>query len=309
MVGTNRLLAGVAVAALAAVGCAYHAPTEPSSTSTPTTPNLTPATIRIAASSRTDQTVGITATLLSSDGHYVPNVTLTLSVDAGTVTPPTATTDANGAVQATAATPSTTTLHVSGAGLSAQATLPESIPATVSDAVLLHVPGTGTTGVAVTMFVSSAASGPWSWNFGDGGTAQTSSLSTTHVYGHAGRYTVSVAGGSSTATAAITVNDPPAGPTPPASTTTAAIECTAAQHGSPTGCHVTMTAVDGTSLTANIQSVQWDWGDGQITTTTNSTSGAVTSHTYTVAGTYTVNIKAKTTGGDVATAQTSVKIS
>ncbi|HZP49164.1 MAG TPA: Ig-like domain-containing protein, partial [Vicinamibacterales bacterium] len=209
MVRSSRLLAAIAVAALGAFGCAYHLPTEPGSSSPPPTPNLTPSTIRITASSRTDQTVGITATVLSSDGHFVPNVALTLSVDAGTVSPTTATTDANGGVQASASTPSVTTLHVSGGGVSAQATLPASVAAPVADAVLLNVPGTGTAGVPVTMFVSSAASATWSWNFGDGATSQTTSLSTTHTYGQAGRYTVSVSGASGTASAPITINNAP----------------------------------------------------------------------------------------------------
>lgn len=291
------------------VGCAYHAPTEPSSPSTPTGPNLTPSTIRITVSSRSDQTVGITATVLSSDGHFVPSVTLTLSVDAGTVSPTTATTDANGVVQATAATPSTTTLHVVGAGLSAQASLPPSLPAPIADSVLLNVPGSGTVGVPVTMFISSAATGPWAWSFGDGQTAQTTSLSTTHTFGQAGRYTVSVTGASTTVSAPITINNPPTPPTPPSSgAVTAAIECTAAPHGSPTGCHATLTAPDGTALTANISSVQWDWGDGHISQS-NTSSAAVATHSYDVAGNYVINAVIKDTGGDTVTAQTTVKIS
>ena len=307
MIKVVRFVAVALVGGVLATGCAYHAPTEPSPA--PILPSLAPSTIRITVSSRSDQTVGITATVLSSDGHFVPSVTLTLSVDAGTVSPTTATTDANGVVQATAATPSATTLHVAGAGLSAQASLPSSLASPVADAVLLNVPGSGTAGVPVTMFVSSAASGPWAWSFGDGQTAQTTTLSTTHTYGQAGRFTVTVAGASTTVSAPITINNPPTPPTPPSSgATTGAIECTAAAHGSPTGCHATVTASDGTALTATINSVQWDWGDGQVTQS-NTSSAAVATHTYVVAGSYVVNAVIKDTGGDTVTAQATVKIS
>lgn len=290
------------------VACAYHMPTSPSDPLP--TPSLAPATIRVTASSRTDQKIDVTATVLSSDGHFVGNVTLAFSIDAGTISPTSAVTDANGSARALASTPSATTLHVSGAGLSTQSPLPASVPTQVTDAVVLNLPGSGTTGTAVSMFVSSTGSGPWSWTFGDGSTTQTSGFQTSHTYGRSGAYTVSVAGpNGASSTGTITIND--AAPTPPTPTPSlsAAIECTAAAHGSPTGCHATMTAADGSSLTANISSVQWDWGDGQVTTTTNGTSGAVAMHSYVVAGTFVVNAKVTTTGGDVATAQTTVKIS
>src|SRR5262249_13853728 len=113
----HTLRAAAVLSFLVMTACAYHMPTQPSDPLP--TPSLAPATIRVTASSRTDQKIDVTATVLSSDGHFVQNVTLAFSVDAGTISPTTAVTDANGTARVLASTPSATTLHVSGAGLSA----------------------------------------------------------------------------------------------------------------------------------------------------------------------------------------------
>src|SRR5581483_6936215 len=105
------------------------------------------------------------------------------------------------------------TLHIAGAGLSVQSSLPASVTPATTDAVILNVPGAGTTGVAVNMFVSSAGTGPWSWSFGDGGTAQTTGLSTSHTYGRPGPYLVTVTGpNGATSSGTITIAEAP--PTP-----------------------------------------------------------------------------------------------
>ncbi len=273
---------------------------------------MTPSTIRIGASSRADQKIDVTATVLSADGHFIANVPLSFSVDVGTISPNAAVTDANGSARALASTPSATTLHVSGAGLATQASLPASQAAPTTDTVILNVPGAGTTGTPVTMFVSSTGSGPFSWTFGDGGTTQTSGFSTTHTYGRAGGYSVSVSGPSGASSSAnITISDPPSAPGSPAPSVTGTLQCTAAAHGSPTGCHITLTDVDGSSLTANIDRVTWDWGDGAVDTTPTpgSTSAAVALHSYTVAGSYTIRVNIHATGGQTASAQASVTVS
>ena len=294
---------GVTVVLATAVGCAYHMPTSPT-TSVDTTPNMTPASIRVTTASRTDQKIDVTATVLSSDGHLIPNIPLTFAVDAGTISPNTAVTDANGSARATASTPSATTLHVSGAGLSTQSSLPASSPPVTTDTVILNVPGVGTTGTPVTMFVSSTGSGPWSWSFGDGSTTQTTALSTSYTYGRAGSYTVTVTNpNGATSSGHITITDaPPTAPTPTPSAS-AAVECTAAAHGSPTGCHVTMTGADGSSLTSQISGVQWDWGDGNPP----QAAPAVATHSYTIAGTFQV-IATVSAAGQTATAKTNVTI-
>jgi len=287
-------------------------PTSPTDSTGTSKPNTTPTTIRIGAASRTDQKIDVTATVLTADGNFVPNVTLAFSVDAGTITPNSAVTDSNGSARATAATPSSTTVHVSGAGLTAQTSLPASIAAPVSDSVILNVPGTGTTGVAVTMFVSSTGGGPFSWTFGDGGTAQTTGFSTTHTYGRSGSYGVMVTNANGAFSSGnINVVDAPAPAPTPTPMTSASVECTPGTSTTSatvtvTGCHVTLTGADGSPLTSSITVVGWDWGDG----TNNTTLPAphiVEQHQYLVSGTYLVIAKVTASGGPF-NAETSVKI-
>jgi hypothetical protein len=272
---------GVTVALATFVGCAYHMPTSP--TTPETTPNLTPASIRVTTASRTDQKIDVTATVLSGDGHDLGNVLVTFSVDAGTISPASAVTDANGSARATASTPSATTLHVTGAGLSTQLSLPASVAPTAVDSVILNVPGTGTVGTPVTMFVSSSGSGPWSWNFGDGATAQTTGLSTTHTYGRPGGFTVTVTGPNGTTSSGnITITDVlPTPPEPPKVTGTS--ECVASAGTTApfaVSCHVTLIG----ALTSTITSVNWDFGDGSPL----QSGGASATHSYLQPGTYTV---------------------
>jgi hypothetical protein len=171
----------IGVAALTA-GC-HNGYVNPPLSSTETPPNMTPTTLRVTTSSRNDQKIDVTATVLSTDGHYVPGVTLTFAVDVGTITAAAAATDYTGAIHAVASTPTATTLHVKGGGLATDASLPASVQQTPSDGLILNVAGIGTTGVAQQMFISSTAAGPWSWSFGDGATDQTAGLTTSHTYG------------------------------------------------------------------------------------------------------------------------------
>jgi hypothetical protein len=301
----------IGVAALTA-GC-HNGYVNPPLSSTETPPNMTPTTLRVTTSSRNDQKIDVTATVLSTDGHYVPGVALTFAVDVGTITAAAAATDYTGAIHAVASTPTATTLHVKGGGLATDASLPASVQQTPSDGLILNVAGIGTTGVAQQMFISSTAAGPWSWSFGDGATDQTAGLTTSHTYGRSGAFAITVTNGTLSTTARTTISDAPGAPAPaPAPTSpTGTIECTAAAHGSPTGCHVTLTAVNGSSaLTANINRVSWDWGDGHvdITPTPGSTSAAVALHTYLVPGGYTIRAAISATGGESANVQTSVTV-
>jgi hypothetical protein len=305
---------GVTVALATFIACAYHMPTSPT-TSTDTTPNTTPTSIRVTTSSRTDQKIDVTATVLSGDGHLLGNIALAFSVDAGTISPNVAVTDANGSARATASTPSATTLHVTGAGLSSQLSLPASTAPATPDSVILNVPGTGTEGVPVTMFVSSAASGTWSWTFGDGAGTQTTSLSTTHTYSRPGGFTVTVAGPNGTTSSGnITIAEAPAPVPVPTPATSVTVECTPGDTTTTkTGCHVTLTGADGSIITSTISSIDWDWGDGnqpekQVTVPPGGTAAvAVATHQYTVSGTYTVGARVHAASGDF-NGQTTVKI-
>jgi hypothetical protein len=298
--------AALFASALLASAC-HNGYVNPPLSSTETPPNMTPTTLRVTTSSRNDQKIDVTATVLSTDGHYVPGVALTFAVDVGTITAAAAATDYTGAIHALASTPTATTLHVKGGGLATDASLPASVQQTPTDGLILNVAGIGTTGVAQQMFISSTAAGPWSWSFGDGATDQTVGLTTSHTYGRAGAFAITVTNGTLSTTARTTISDPPA-PTPtPTPALSAALECTPGKATTdPVGCHVTMTGADGSALTSTITSIDWDWGDGQRDTA-HAAPPAVLTHTYAVTGAYTVITTAHAPAGN-ATAQTSVKV-
>ncbi len=125
----------------------------------------------------------------------------------------------------------------------------------------------------------------WSWSFGDGATS--TSQNPSHTYGAAGTYTVALtvttSDGSDTATKPgyITASEPPAPPTADFS-------------GSPTRGPAPLT-VQFTDLstqgTAPISSWLWTFGDAGTSTAQNP------SHTYLLAGTYTVSLTVTTADG------------
>jgi PKD repeat protein len=72
---------------------------------------------------------------------------------------------------------------------------PSPAPDPVPGNLVLNLPVTGTTNVAVNMFVSGPSNaGPISWDFGDGQSAQTDPYATSHTYASAGGYTVTATG-------------------------------------------------------------------------------------------------------------------
>jgi len=125
----------------------------------------------------------------------------------------------------------------------------------------------------------------WSWTFGDGGTS--TSQNPSHEYTSDGTYNVSLTvtgpGGSDgeTKNGYITVNP--------------CVLPTANFTGSPTSGEVPLN-VDFTNSSTGATSYSWTFGDGGTSTATNP------SHTYTAAGTYTVELTATNScGNDVAT--------
>jgi PKD repeat protein len=132
----------------------------------------------------------------------------------------------------------------------------------------------------------------YTWDFGDGSPAG-SGVSTAHTYNAAGTYQVQLTvtdnkGATGTTTKAVTVaaaNQPPS-----ASFTASASNLTVALDGSASS------DPDG-----NLVSYSWDFGDG-----TSPGTGATTSHTYAVGGTYTVTLRVTDNRG--ATAETSREI-
>mgnify|MGYP003764676023 CR=1 FL=1 len=144
-------------------------------------------------------------------------------------------------------------------------------------------PTTGTAPLTV-QFTDASTNDPtaWSWTFGDGGTSDQQHPS--HTYNEPGTYTVNLtatnAGGSDTETKTgyITVTAPILPPVAAfsASPTTGiaplTVQFTDASTGSPTSWH-------------------WDFGDGRTSIAQSPR------HTYSTAGTYTVNLTATNAGG------------
>lgn len=98
-------------------------------------------------------------------------------------------------------------------------------------------------------------------------------------------------------------------PTPPTPTPTPTpvlaitVECTPGTLS--VGCHVSMTGADGSSLTSTITTIDWNWGDGSLSSTAN--PPAATTHGYLVSGTYLIIATAHAPAGS-ATNTVTVKI-
>jgi len=142
--------------------------------------------------------------------------------------------------------------------------------------------GTPTSGYAplAVNFTDASTNSPtsWAWTFGDGGTSTAQNPS--HIYTVAGTYTVTLtatnAYGSDgeTKTGYITVTTAPTDPP------------VAAFSGTPTSGTIPFTVVFTDASTNGPTSWAWDFGDGGTSTAQNP------SHSYTVAGTYTVTLTA-----------------
>lgn len=302
------------VVTVLSAACAFNAPTTPtaSTSTTTTTVSAAPASIRLAASSRTDYQTSVVATVLTADGHFVAGIPIGFSTAAGTLAPSLATTDAKGSATTIVSTPSitmvtvtigaiTNSISVSGAsepntGTPVPPTTPPA-PPSVRPTATINVASTSTTGTVVTLGVSAPALGQtWTWSFGDGTTAQTTAFTISHTYATAGTFTATVsAPGVNSGSAVIAVTNPVGSVAP---TLVASLTCTAGTHGVTTGnatvCNVSATYGGAVVPSASITSVSWDWGDGTAIGT-----GVSSSRLYTQAGTYTifVTVTATTTDG------------
>lgn len=141
----------------------------------------------------------------------------------------------------------------------------------------------------------------YAWNFGDGTSSSSSSPTTTHPYGVAAAYqttlTVTDDRGLSVTSAPMTV------------TVVAATNPVAAFVTSPTNVRINETVhFNGTSSSVppgrQIETWQWDFGDGTSATTMSPT----TTHVYTVAKTYTVLLTVTDDIGRRATATVTITI-
>lgn len=317
---TSWLAAGLVVGL---VGCAAHLPTGPEAVLP--TAQTTPASIRLTLASRPDRTYDVTATVLTADGHFVKDVTLTFTMDAGTVTPETATTNGNGVAQAVASTVASATLTVAGGSLTASTrvdgvappvTIPpieQPPPTPLPPPSISLQPTTTTVGVSTFFATDAFVSGgqpvrTTSWTFGDGGTVTHAGSSASHTYTTAGTFTATVTatdalGRRASTSAPVTVNAVIIPPPPPPPTLSASITCTAAMHGVDSTCNVAA-SYGGTLLPSIAMArVDWDWGDGIA----NSSVSPVKTHTYLNLGNYTVLATVTATTVDGAKTATTAK--
>lgn len=306
-----RVMIPALLAAFAA-GCAYQQPAQP--TPVTSTVNMSPASIRATASSRSDYTTLVTATVLTVEGRFVAGIPIGFATGNGTVSTAATVTDANGSATTIVNTPTTTmvtitigvlsnSIQVQGSSAPTTGPTPPPItpptPPTPTPNAIINAPSTVTTGTAITLGVSAPANGQtWTWNFGDGGTTQTTAFTTTHTYTTAGVYTIMVsAPGIATGSATITATS---GLVP-------MMNCTVPATHAAVTCTISATYNGAALPSSSITKVDWDWGDG-FTNTTSGSSAPTSSHTYASAGTYTVFATVTATTSDGKSVTTSKTI-
>lgn len=136
----------------------------------------------------------------------------------------------------------------------------------------------------------------YSWNFGDGASAQ--GITTSHVYTVVGTYNATLtvrddAGQQATATQSLSVTD--AGPSGIVASFTFSPQSPAVSTQIFFDASASLSA-------AGITSYEWDFGDGARAT------GVTTSHAYTVAATYVVRLTVRDSIGRVATTTTNIAV-
>lgn len=163
------------------------------------------------------------------------------------------------------------------------------IDVTTTNELQVSVDGTGST-------ISEGTIDAYSWNFGDGSTAETGSTAS-HTYATAGTYTVSLTvtsdgGQSNTTTQSVTVTTAAAPATPVAD-----VDVTK------TNLAITVSGTGSSISTGSIASYSWDFGDSSAAAT-----GSTASHTYAAAGTYTVTLTVTSDQGQTDTETESVTV-
>jgi len=120
-------LSTLCVLTLALSACDLGAHNPPLAPTPP--PSTTPDSIRLVGASRPDGTIGLTATVLTSDLHYVANVSVSFATSTGSITPSVVLTNKNGEAR-TVLAPATryTTVLASCSGLEVTTTVLSSLP-------------------------------------------------------------------------------------------------------------------------------------------------------------------------------------
>src|SRR4051794_32132910 len=253
----------------------------------------------------------ITAVIADVGGSGLANIPVTFTTTAGTVSPPTTVTDANGVATATLTTGATATVTArfagapNDAGGGSGATGANSVTVTVGTrplATFAANPTFGPAGTPITFTVTPASGANIIGgviNFGDGASTQIGAISgeTTfvHAYSGAGQFTPTVtatdaSGGSQTLQTSVVIG---------AATVTLAADPASVTAGTATTLTATLPGnTQGQSFTFT-----FDDGSAPVTQTGNSVN-----HVFTTPGAHTVRVDAQVVGGATATAFTTVTV-
>lgn len=268
-------------------GCTSSPTTSTVPPAAPPVVSNAPASIQILASTRPDSQLDVVAKVLTAQNAFVPDATVTFSVNSGSVSPTTAVTDAGGLARTIVTSTGKVTIHAEVGSIASSV---ETNGTVTGLSVSLFVAAV-TTGTASTLTANVSGLAPGStaigfaWTFGDTTSASTAAPSTTHPYAR-GTYPASVTvtdslGRSATASASAVVTDPPAPPAPPAPSYTVTV--VAAPSALLIGASSTLTATVTQQNSAPAPtSFAWDCDGNGVAEVTN----ALTTHScaYPVAG-------------------------
>jgi adhesin/invasin len=253
-------------------------------------------------------TTTLTATVFDTGGNRLEGVPVSFSATAGTISASTVTSDSNGEARATLTTTrtSTVTARLGGTadGLSAQVEITAVAQPTVT---VTPSPSAPFAGQIVTFSITATGADGTpirtvSIDYGDGRVDTSGPTSSAqHVYASAGTYRITVtvedtSGGKGSGTTTLVVAATP----PPIVTLNASSQ--AITLGAIVNFTVTVTPQGG--YTPIIQSVSWNFGDGN-TATTNSTTR---SHLYGSTGNFGASAVVRFTDGTSARGETAVQV-
>jgi hypothetical protein len=111
----SRAMIVLTLAVLVPACEAYEPPPLPVMPTNPGAATL-PTRIMLTAGSRADERLDVLATVLSADGHGVPDVAVAFTIGAGSLNPSTATTDQTGTARTIALSTSMTTISATIGG-------------------------------------------------------------------------------------------------------------------------------------------------------------------------------------------------
>lgn len=246
----------------------------------------------------------LSAVVRDAAGNALPNVPVTFSTNAGTISPTTATTDAAGQATSTLTTTRDAEVTVTAGAKTAKANVTVNPAPTVSVTVSPESPIAGQPAVfaiTVTPATNGSPVQSVSIDFGDGTSRNlgNGSTSASHVYTRPGSYTVTTrvtdATGQQTSQVLVIVVTPPA---------TIPVTVTVATESPVVGSPVTFTATATPATGSTVESYEWNFGDGKTATTT---APSVT-HIYSTTGTFVVTVHVNATAGAEGDGQTAVKV-